>query len=54
MIRSCKKSRLSGLVAFCRKLNSTEAKNEESLTSVNCGVVAATGSLESRETGAGS
>ena len=51
IMKSCRKSRLSGLVAFCRKLDSTEAKNEESLTSAECGVAAAAGSVESRETG---
>src|SRR5215510_16180726 len=52
--KSCKNSRLSGLVAFCNKLDFTVAKNEESLTLIECGAGAATGSVESRETGEGS
>src|SRR5207247_9064707 len=54
IMKSCRKSRLSGLVAFCRKLDCAAAKNDEPLTSVKCGVVAATGSVETRDRGGGS
>ena len=54
MTKSCRKSRLSGLVAFCRKVDCTEAKNEEPVASVKCGVIAAIDSVEVRGTGGGS
>src|SRR6266571_3377932 len=53
IMKSCRKSRLSGLVAFCRKLDSTDAKNEELLASVTCRVACAVASAEIEEIGGG-
>src|SRR5438552_6735721 len=53
MTKSCKKSRLSGLAPFWRKLDSTEATNEELLASVTCRVACAAASGEIEEIGGG-
>jgi len=53
IIKSCRKSRLNGLVAFCPKLDFTAANNEESLTSVTYALVSATDLVGIGEGGGG-